>query len=61
VVALGPSQDLRHLYWSGEWSLWLSRGGGGTSDPALTSPGYGLVYAVVRGTDNAAWITGVPP
>ena len=30
-------------------------------DPALTSPGYGQVYAVVRGTDDAAWITGIPP
>ncbi|MBJ7598359.1 MAG: hypothetical protein JF922_09780 [Candidatus Dormibacteraeota bacterium] len=61
VVALGPTHELRHLYWSGQWSLWLSRGGSGTSDPALTSPGYGLVYAAVRGTDNAAWVTGIPP
>ncbi|MDQ6744052.1 MAG: glycosyl hydrolase family 18 protein, partial [Candidatus Dormibacteraeota bacterium] len=61
VVALGPAHELRHLYWSDQWSPWLSRGGTGTSDPALTSPGYGLVYAVVRGTDNAAWVTGIPP
>jgi spore germination protein YaaH len=61
VVALGPSHDLMHLYWSDQWSLWLSRGGTGTSDPALTSSGYGLVDGVVRGSDNAAWVTGIPP
>jgi spore germination protein YaaH len=59
VAALGPGGDLRHLYWSGQWSLWLSAGGVGTSDPALVSPGPGAIEGAVRGTDGAAWITGL--
>jgi Glycosyl hydrolases family 18/Repeat of unknown function (DUF346) len=61
VVALGQTGELLHLYWLGQWSVWLSRAGTGTSDPALASPSNGVIDAFVRGTDNAAWRTGVPP
>jgi hypothetical protein len=61
VAALGSQGELMHLYWWGQWSIWLSRGGIGTSDPGLVSPRFGVVDAFVRGTDNGAWHTGVPP
>ncbi|MDP9248517.1 MAG: hypothetical protein M3O95_10590, partial [Candidatus Dormibacteraeota bacterium] len=61
VVALSPANDLLQLYWQGQWSPWLSRGGVGTSDPAAVSGGFGNIDAFVRGTDNAVWHTGLPP
>jgi spore germination protein YaaH len=61
VVALSPTGDLLQLYWQGQWSPWLSRGGVGTSDPAAVSGRPGSIDAFVRGTDNAAWHTGLPP
>jgi spore germination protein YaaH len=61
VVALGPTNDLLQLYWQGQWSPWLSRSGVGTSDPAAVSGSFGNIDAFVRGTDNAAWHTGLPP
>jgi glucose/arabinose dehydrogenase len=57
-VARGFDNAIWNRHFAGTWTPWTSRGGIGTTDPALSSWGPGRVDAFVRGTDGAVWHAG---